>query len=76
MQYVRHEVHYTHSADASAPDFGASDGATAPIGEAHGAGCSASAARAGLPDESCALYHVSAAAVPTATIVSQIMCSR
>lgn len=76
LQDVYHNVHYTYSTDQAALEFGASEAVTLTIGEASGTGWSATAAHAGFPNESCALYHGDAAAVTPATIVSSVMCSR
>jgi hypothetical protein len=42
---------------------------------ANGAGWSASAVHPGLPGDSCAIYHGSAAVLAPATVESQITCT-
>ena len=75
LQDIYHNLHYTYSTDFTALEFGPSAGVTVTIGEATGTGWSASSAHAGIPGQSCALFHGNATVVTPATIVSQVTCS-
>ncbi len=76
LQDVYYNENYSYSASFANVGFGPSDGVTVTIGETNNLGWSASAAHLGLPGESCALYHGSAAPVAPATIESTVMCTR
>lgn len=75
LQEIYHNGNYTYSTDHALLALTPSDGVTITIGEATGTGWSASASHAGLPGESCALYHGDAAAVTPATVESTITCT-
>jgi prepilin-type N-terminal cleavage/methylation domain-containing protein len=75
LQEVHHNANYTYSTDQDALGFTRSEGVTVTIAEATGGGWSATAVHAGLPGESCALYHGNAAQVSPATTESMIQCS-
>lgn len=75
LQEVYYNNHYTFTTDLVAVGFDGSDGVTINFGEATNLGWSASAAHAGLPNETCAMYHGNAAAVSPATTESVVMCS-
>lgn len=74
-QEIYHNAFYTYSSDFTVLQFGESDGITVTIGEATGAGWSASAVHAGFPGESCSFYHGNATPVTPATVESTVMCS-
>ncbi len=76
LQDVYYNDNYSYSTSFANVGFGPSDGVTVTIGEAHNLGWSASSAHAGLPGESCALYHGSAAPLAPATVESAVMCTR
>jgi prepilin-type N-terminal cleavage/methylation domain-containing protein len=75
LQEVYHNVNFTYSTDQDALGFTRSDGVTVAVAEATGGGWSATAVHAGLPGESCGLYHGNAAQVSPATVESKIECS-
>lgn len=76
QQEVYHNVHYTFTTDLAAAEFTESEGVTVTVGEATGAGWSATATHAGLAAERCAIYHGNATAVTPATVQSVVMCTR
>jgi len=76
LQEVYHNSNFTFTTDLNALDFDASDGVTITFGEATGTGWSASAAHAGLANESCAFFHGNAVAVSPATVESTMACTR
>jgi type IV pilus assembly protein PilA len=67
---------YVYSNSPADLGFDNSEGVILTIGEATNTGWSATAYHAGLPAETCAVYHGSAAAVTPATVESSVMCSR
>lgn len=72
------EVYYNESysyGDLTDVGFTGSDGVTVTIGEATNLGWSASAAHAGLPSVTCAIYHGNATQVTPATVESQVECN-
>ena len=66
---------YVFSTSLTDIGFVESDGVTINFGEATGQGWSASAVHAGLPGESCAIYHGNATPVSPATTESVVMCT-
>lgn len=76
MQDIYHNGSFTYSSDPAVLEFVESEGVTVTITPgATGTGWSASATHQGLPGESCAIFHGSAAALAPATVESQITCS-
>ncbi len=67
---------YTYTTNPTDMGFDNSEGVILTIGEATNTGWSATAYHAGLPAESCGVYHGSAAAVTPATVESAVMCTR
>lgn len=76
LQGVYYNDNYTYSTDASALGYNNTEGVFVTFVEADGTGWSASATHAGLPDESCAIFHGGAAALAPANVESTVMCSR
>ena len=76
LQDIYHTDNYSYSTSFANVGFVPSDGVTVTIGEATSLGWSASSAHAGLPGESCALYHGGAAPLAPATVESAVMCTR
>jgi type IV pilus assembly protein PilE len=76
LQDVYYNDNYTYTGDLTALGMTNTQGVTISFGEADNAGWSASAVHAGLPGESCAIYHGAAAAVSPATVESVVQCSR
>ena len=76
LQDVYYNDNYSYSTSFANVGFGPSDGVTVTIAEANSLGWSASSSHAGLPGESCALYHGGATPLAPATIESAVMCSR
>jgi type IV pilus assembly protein PilA len=76
QQEIYYNNNYSFSSDLAAVGFTASEGVTITIGEATNLGWSASSAHAGLPSESCAIFHGNAPALSPATIESTVKCSR
>jgi len=76
QQEIFHNSNYTFSTDLAALAFVSSEGVTVIVGEATGAGWSGTATHAGIPSESCSIYHGSATPVLPATVESVVMCSR
>ncbi|MEM7417441.1 MAG: prepilin-type N-terminal cleavage/methylation domain-containing protein [Gemmatimonadota bacterium] len=76
QQEVYHNVHYTFTTDLTAAEFTNSEGVTVTVGEATGAGWSATAVHAGMPSDRCSIYHGNAAQVTPATVQSVVMCTR
>ena len=66
---------YVFSTSLTDIGFVESDGVTINFGEATGQGWSASAVHAGLPGESCAIYHGNASPVAPATTESVVTCT-
>jgi prepilin-type N-terminal cleavage/methylation domain-containing protein len=75
QEEVYHNGSYTFSSVLTDLGFVQSDGVTITIGEATGSGWSATAVHAGLPGESCAIYHGNASAVAPATTESVVTCT-
>jgi prepilin-type N-terminal cleavage/methylation domain-containing protein len=76
MQDVYHNSNFTYSSDPVELEFTSSEGVIVAITPgANGAGWSASAVHPGLPGDSCAIYHGSAAVLAPATVESQITCT-
>lgn len=76
QQEVYYNENYIFSSNLAAVGFTASEGVTITFGEATNRGWSASSSHAGLPSESCALYHGNAATLAPATVESVVTCSR
>ena len=76
QQAVYYNDHYSYSTSDVALGFDPSEGVVVTIGEATNQGWSATASHAGLPSETCAIYHGDATAVTPATVVSSVQCSR
>lgn len=76
MQDIYHNSAFSYSSDAATLQFVESEGVNVTITPgANGTGWSASATHQGLPGESCAIFHGSAAALAPATVQSQITCT-
>ena len=75
LQDIHHNANFSYSTSFAALGFSESDGVAVVIGEADGVGWSASSTHAGLPGESCAIYHGSAAPVAPATVESAVICT-
>ena len=76
LQEVYYNDNYTFSTDLAAVGFSGTEGIAMSIVEATNLGWSASAVHAGLPTESCAMYHGNATQVAPATVESAVGCSR
>jgi prepilin-type N-terminal cleavage/methylation domain-containing protein len=75
LQDLYHNGQFTYSTVAADLGLTVSDGITVVIGEATGQGWSATAAHAGYPGESCALFQGNATPVAPATIEGQMQCT-
>jgi type IV pilus assembly protein PilA len=75
LQEVYYNDYYTFTSSLVDVGFDASDGVTITIPEATNRGWSATAVHAGLPTESCSVYHGNAAPVAPATVESNVTCS-
>jgi len=76
LQDVYYNDNYTYTTSATDLGFDNTEGVFITIGEATNLGWSATASHAGLPTESCAIFHGNAAAVTPATTLSTVQCSR
>ena len=76
LQDIYYNGSYSYSTVFADLEFGESDGVTVVISEGNNLGWSASSSHAGLPGESCAIYHGSASPVAPATILSTVICTR
>ena len=76
QQEVYYDTYYSFSTDLALVGFVSSSGVSVNVGEANGLGWSATSSHAGLPNETCSIYHGSATPVPPATVESVVMCSR
>ena len=76
LQEVYYNDNYTFSTDLAAVGFSGTEGVAVVVGEASNLGWSASATHAGLPGESCAMYHGNATPVVPAVVESSVGCSR
>jgi prepilin-type N-terminal cleavage/methylation domain-containing protein len=76
LQEVYYNDNYTFSTDLAAVGFTGTEGISVVVGEASNLGWSASATHAGLPGESCAMYHGNATQVAPAVVESAVGCSR
>ena len=76
QQEVYHNLHYTFTTNLTDVGFVNSDGVTVTVAEASGTGWSASATHAGIPSESCAIYHGAATQLTPATVPGVVECSR
>ena len=75
LQEVYYNDYYTFTSNLGDVGFDASDGITITIPEATNLGWSATAVHAGLPTESCSVYHGNAAPVAPATVESSVTCT-
>lgn len=75
LQDVYYNDNYSYTTDFTALGFDNTEGVTVTVGEATNLGWSATASHAGMPAESCAIFHGNAAAVTPATTVSTVQCS-
>ncbi|MDP2957904.1 MAG: prepilin-type N-terminal cleavage/methylation domain-containing protein [Longimicrobiales bacterium] len=75
LQDVYYNDNYTYTTSLAALAFTNTEGVAVTIGEATNLGWSATASHAGLPTESCGIYHGGAAQVAPATTVSVVQCS-
>jgi len=75
QQEVYYNTHFTYTSNLADVGFTGSDGITITFGEATNLGWSASAAHAGWPGQSCAIYHGNAAQLTPATVESAVECS-
>ena len=76
LQDVYYNDNYTYTTSTSALGFDNTEGVVVTLAEATNTGWSATASHAGLPSESCGIYHGDATQVTPATIVSTVQCSR
>jgi prepilin-type N-terminal cleavage/methylation domain-containing protein len=76
QQEVYYNDNYSYTTDLASVGFTNSEGVTVAVGEGTNTGWSATAIHAGMPAESCSIYHGSAAAVTPATVPSVVMCTR
>ena len=76
LQDVYYNDNYTYTTSTTALGFDNTEGVVVTLAEATNTGWSATASHAGLPSESCGIYHGDAAQVAPATIVSTVLCSR
>ena len=75
LQEVYYNDNYSFATSLTAVGFPGSDGVTDSVAEATNLGWSATATHAGLPGETCAIYHGNAAQVSPATVESTVECS-
>ncbi|GMV07133.1 MAG: hypothetical protein AMXMBFR53_34080 [Gemmatimonadota bacterium] len=75
LQDVYYNDAYAYTTNFTSLGFDNTEGVTVTIGEATNLGWSATAFHAGLPAESCAIFHGNAAAATPATTVSTVQCS-
>ncbi len=75
LQELYYNEAFTFSTDQAALEFAASEGVTITVNEASISGWSAEANHSGIPTESCAIYHGSAAPLAPATVESMVACS-
>jgi len=75
LQDIYHNTHYTYSTVFADIGFLESDGITVVVGEATGAGWSATSAHAGYPGQLCSLFNGNATPVAPASIEGQIACT-
>lgn len=76
LQDVYYNESYTYTTDLVALGMTTSEGVTITFGVADNTGWSASAVHAGIPTESCAIFHGDAPPLAPATVVSVVQCSR
>ena len=76
LQEVYYNDYYSFTTDLTAVGFTNSEGVVVAVSEATNRGWSATATHAGLPSESCAVYHGNATQVAPATVPSAVGCSR
>jgi len=75
-QDMYYNDNYAYAPTLTALNFVKSDGVTITIPEATNTGWSATGAHAGVPGQSCAIYHGDAAQVAPASVPSVVQCSR
>ncbi len=76
LQEVYYNENYAFSSNLASVGFTSSEGVVVTFSEATNLGWSASAVHAGLPSDSCAMYHGNAAPVSPAVVSSVVGCSR
>ncbi|NJD18671.1 MAG: prepilin-type N-terminal cleavage/methylation domain-containing protein [Gemmatimonadetes bacterium] len=76
LQDVYYNDNYTYSMSTAAVGYQPTEGVTITMAEATNTGWSATATHAGLPSESCAIFHGNAAAVTPATVPGTVTCTR
>lgn len=76
LQEVYYNENHAFATSLTDVGFAGSDGITVTIPEATNTGWSATAAHAGLPDDTCAVFHGNATAVSPATVESTVGCTR
>jgi prepilin-type N-terminal cleavage/methylation domain-containing protein len=76
LQEVYYNNNYTFSSNMAAVGFVASEGVTLTMVAATNLGWSGTTAHAGLPGETCAMFHGNAAPLSPATVESVVQCSR
>lgn len=76
IEEMYYNNNYTYGPTTTALAFVNSEGVTITIDEATNQGWSASGVHAGVPGQSCSIYHGNAAQVAPATVPSVVQCSR
>ena len=76
LQEIYYNTNYSFTNDLDAVGFRGTDGVTITVAEADNRGWSASTVHAGLPAESCALYHGNATPLAPATVPGVPTCTR
>ncbi len=76
IEEMYYNENYSYGSNTTELAFVNSEGVTITIGEATNTGWSASAVHAGVPGQSCAIYHGRAAQLAPATVPSVVQCSR
>ena len=75
LQELYYNDAFSFSTDQAALEYTTSEGVSVVVNEASISGWSAEATHAGIPTESCAIYHGSAAPLAPATVESMVACS-
>lgn len=76
LEDVYYNDNYTYTSNTTNLGYTATEGVNLAVAEANNTGWSASATHSGLPSESCAIFHGSAAQLTPATVLSTVQCSR
>ena len=76
LQEVYYNSNYAFGSSLTDVGFTSSEGVTVAITESSNLGWSGTASHAGMPGDSCAIYHGNASVVSPATVVSTVVCSR